>query len=180
MVEQQSKVLPLRPKKETQKASEKKWGKAVMKLGFNMIPALLLRGQRRLGLSPTQLAILLQLTDFWWEKDRIPFPSKQALSDRLGISPRQVQRHIAELEGAGLVKRIERTSFSHKGKSSNAYDLTGLVNASKNWLLNLRKLKKKQKIFVSKSNDGEESVSGLKIGFMRFSSMDRVSCFRHL
>jgi DNA-binding transcriptional ArsR family regulator len=127
MVEQLSKVLPLRPKKETLKASEKKWGKAVMKLGFNMIPALLLRGQRRLGLSPTQLAVLLQLTDFWWEKDRIPFPSKQALSDRLGISPRQVQRHIAELEEAGLVKRIERTSFSHKGKSSNAYDLSGLV-----------------------------------------------------
>ena len=42
MVKQQSNVLPLRPKKETLKASEKKWGKAVMKLGFNMIPALLL------------------------------------------------------------------------------------------------------------------------------------------
>lgn len=131
MPNRQSNVVPLPPKKMNIKASEKKWGKAVMKLGFNMIPALLLRGQKRLGLSPTQLAVLLQLTDFWWEKERNPYPSKQALSDRLGISPRQVQRHIADLEMAGFVERIERRSFSHSGKSSNAYDLSGLVERLK-------------------------------------------------
>ena len=71
-------------------------------------------------------AVLLQLTDYWWSQDRKPYPSKQALSDRLGLGPRQIQRYIAELETAGLVKRIERRA-AHRGKLSNEYDLSGLV-----------------------------------------------------
>ena len=39
---------------------------------------------------------------------------------------RQLQRHIAELERAGLVRRIERRA-PNKGKLSNEYDLSGLV-----------------------------------------------------
>jgi predicted ArsR family transcriptional regulator len=52
------------------------------------------------------------------------------LSDRLGLSPRQIQRHIAQLEAAGLVKRIERRA-AHRGKLSNEYDLSGLVERLK-------------------------------------------------
>ncbi len=101
-----------------------------MKLGFCMIPSLLLRAQQRLGLNPTQLAVLLQLADFWWEAGRKPFPSKQALSERLGLSPRQIQRHLADLESAGLISRIERRALN-KGKLSNEYDLSGLVEKLK-------------------------------------------------
>lgn len=123
------KVVELRPSKADQ-ISDKKWGKPVMELGFCIIPSILLRAQQRLGLNPTQLAILLQLTDYWWDKERKPYPSKQALSDRLGLSPRQIQRHIAEMETAGLVKRIERRAL-HRGKLSNEYDLSGLVERLK-------------------------------------------------
>lgn len=119
-----NKVVPLHPKE--LKKSEVKWGKAVMKVGFSMVPSLLLRAQQRLGLNPTQLAILIQLSDYWWDPERQPYPSKKTLSERLGISPRQIQRYIAELETAGLVKRIERRA-PHRGKLSNEYDLSGLV-----------------------------------------------------
>lgn len=122
-------IIPLHPVKATQ-ASERKWSKPVMKLGFSIIPSLLLRAQQRLGLSPTHLAVLLQLADYWWDEARKPYPSKKALSERLGIGPRQVQRYIAELEAAGLVTRIERRA-AHKGKLSNAYDLSGLVERLK-------------------------------------------------
>lgn len=97
-----------------------------MDLGFSILPSLIFRAQRRLGVSPTQLAILLQLSDFWWEKGRKPYPSKETLSERLNMGTRQFQRHIAELEKAGLVKRIERRA-AHGGKMSNTYDLSGLV-----------------------------------------------------
>lgn len=120
-----AKVIPLRPAKAA-KASEAKWGTAVMNLGFSIIPSLLLRAQQRLGLNPTQLAVLLQLCDYWWDEKRKPFPSKDALAQRLGLSSRQVQRHIADLEKADLVKRIERIG-RHGGKLSNTYDLSGLV-----------------------------------------------------
>ena len=119
-------VIPLRPRKETGRASEKKWGKGVIALGFCIVPSLLLRAQNRLGLNPTQLAVLLQLCDFWWEHERKPYPGKARLAERLSLSPRQVQRYIAELETAGLVKRVQRRA-PHGGKLTNIYDLGGLV-----------------------------------------------------
>lgn len=108
------------------RSSEEKWGRSVMALGFCIIPSLLLRAQRRLKLTPVQLAVLLQLADYWWENERKPWPSKQSLSDRLGISPRQVQRHLADLENMGLIVRNQRTGING-GKLSNEYDLSGLV-----------------------------------------------------
>lgn len=107
--------------------SADKWGAKVIALGFCILPSLLLRAQRRLRLSPTQLAVLIQLADFWWDAGRKPFPKKADLAQRLGLSERQVQRYIAELEEAGFVKRIERRA-SHRGKISNEYDLQGLVD----------------------------------------------------
>lgn len=113
-------------KAKTSRQSEEKWGVEVMDLGFCVLPSLLFRGQRRLGLNPTQLAVLLQLADFWWDPQRKPFPKKADLAERLSLSDRQVQRHIADLEAAGFVRRIERTR-SRRGKISNEYDLSGLV-----------------------------------------------------
>ncbi|RVJ37397.1 MULTISPECIES: helix-turn-helix domain-containing protein [Sinorhizobium] len=117
---------PASPAKVTKKASAEKWGQAVMDLGFCLVPSLLLRAQRRLNLNPTQLAVLLQLCDFWWDKERKPYPSKETLAQRLSLSERQVQRYIAELEREGFVRRIERRA-SNGGKLSNTYDLSGLV-----------------------------------------------------
>jgi len=117
---------PQNTKKETQQASEKKWGKEVMKVGFNIIPALLLRAQRRLGLNSTQLNLLLHLTDYWWSADRMPYPTIDTLGERMGLKHRQVQRIITELENAGLIRRVERFA-PHKGKMSNEYNLSGLV-----------------------------------------------------
>lgn len=108
-------------------ASSDKWGAKVIALGFCILPSLLLRAQRRLRLTPTQLAVLIQLADFWWDAGRKPFPKKADLAQRLGLSERQVQRYIAELEEAGFVKRIERRA-THRGKISNEYDLQGLVD----------------------------------------------------
>ena len=122
-------VIQLRPAKAA-KASEQKWGLAVMKMGFCIVPSLLLRAQRRLGLNPVQLAVLMQLCDYWWEEGRKPYPSKEALAGRLGIGARQVQRHIAALEEAGLVQRVERIG-RHGGKLTNTYDLSGLVKRLK-------------------------------------------------
>ena len=132
-------VVPLRTAKETGRASEKKWGEDVIALGFCIVPSLLLRAQNRLGLNPTQLAVLMQLCDFWWERERKPYPSKAVLAERLGLSPRQVQRHIADLETAGLVERVERRA-PHGGKLTNVYDLGGLVKRLKKLEPDFRKV----------------------------------------
>ena len=137
-------VIQLRPRRETGRASEKKWGKEVIALGFCIVPSLLLRAQNRLGLNPTQLAVLLQLCDFWWERERKPYPSKAVLAERLSLSSRQVQRYIAELETAGLVQRIQRRA-SHGGKLTNLYDLGGLVEKLKELEPDFRKVEENAK-----------------------------------
>lgn len=101
-----------------------------MKQGFCIIPSILLRAQQRLGLNPTQLAVLLQLCDFWWDPGRKPYPSKETIGERLGLSARQVQRYIADLETGGLLKRHDRYA-KNGGRLSNEYDLAGLVEKMK-------------------------------------------------
>ena len=123
------KVIPLRTEK-AHRASEKKWGVGVVRLGFVIVPSLLFRAQGRLGLSATQLAVLLQIAEYWWDPQRRAYPGTNALADRLKLSQRQVRRHIAALEGAGFLKRIERTA-AHRGKLTNEYDLAGLVEKLK-------------------------------------------------
>jgi hypothetical protein len=115
-------------KKSERRAFRDKWGKDVADLGFTMVPSLLFKAQQRLGLSSTQLVVLLQLADHWWDADRNPWPAKDLLSTKMGINPRQVQRVVADLETAGLVRRIDRY-LPKGGKTSNEYDLKGLVRA---------------------------------------------------
>lgn len=119
-----AKIIPIDAAK-ARRASERKWGKKVLERGFCIIPSLLLRGQRRLGLNSSQLALLLHLADFWWDVDRKPWPSKRSLGERLNLRPRRVQTIVAELEKAGFVRRVKRSD--HRGQRSNEYDLTGLV-----------------------------------------------------
>lgn len=118
--------LPRPAPKPTKRSFEAKWGKSVAAQGFCMLPALLLRAQRRLGLSPTQLAVIIQLCDFWWDDDKVPWPKKETIAQRLNLSEKQVQRVVRDLEQRGYVQRITRTT--RNGRTSNGYDLAGLVN----------------------------------------------------
>lgn len=90
------------------------------------MPTILFQAQHGLGLNSVQLCVLLQLTDFWWDQARRPYPSKKVLSEHIGLGERHIQRTIAELESAGFVRRIERTAPG-KGKVSNEYDVSGLA-----------------------------------------------------
>jgi predicted transcriptional regulator len=120
-----SKVVQINSAKKAKRSAADKWSEDVMSRGFVIIPAILLRGQRRLGLTPTQLAILLQLIDWWSDANKHPWSKKGHLAQRIGIGERQLQRQIAELEKAGFVKRVPR--ITRHGKGPNNYDLSGLV-----------------------------------------------------
>ena len=137
-----SNVVPLRQKAERE--SEKKWGRAVMDLGYSMVPSLIFRAQARLGLSPTQLVVMLHLADYWWHRAQMPFPSKAALAERMGLSERQIQRYLTELEKGGFIERVERFA-GHKGQQSNEYNMTGLVEKLKKLEPDFRQVKEQAK-----------------------------------
>lgn len=124
-VGQTATVVELNAKKAS-RASERKWTKPVMKLGFTILPSLIFRAQARLGLNATQLAVLLHLADFWWDQGRRPHPRLRTLADRLDLSTRQVGRVIDSLKKAGFVATEARNARGY-GRMSNYYDLSGLV-----------------------------------------------------
>lgn len=101
-------VVPLNPKQHPQatlKVLDQKWGKETMEANYTVLPSALLRGQARLGINATELAVLVHLIDHWWKADEMPWPSKRTLADRLRVGEKTIQRAIAHLEEEGLIKR---------------------------------------------------------------------------
>ena len=106
-------VEPIRKgESRTVSSTEKIWGKPVLKHGYAGIPSILIRAQARLGLSPTQMNIVVQLLDYWFDPQRPPFPSKKELAKRIGINPKTVQINIRALEDAGYIRREMRKTTS--------------------------------------------------------------------
>jgi predicted transcriptional regulator len=111
---------------EDKKESEKKWGKAVMSHGYCIFPSILLQAQARLGVNAQEMLVLLQLAEHWWKATSKVYPSKDVIAQRVGLSTKQVQRHIKRLEELKLVRRVERYT-SGGSRTSNEYDLSGVV-----------------------------------------------------
>src|SRR5436309_210924 len=103
------------------KVNERKWTKALMDAGWTVIPSVILERQQALGLTALDVNVLLHLARHWWEKDRLPFPSKKTIAECMGVSESTVQRRIASMEKQGLIKRTPRFSGKHQGQKSNAY-----------------------------------------------------------
>jgi DNA-binding MarR family transcriptional regulator len=111
------------------RANEKKWGLPLIKAGWCLLPTTILERQQALGLTATDVNILMHLVRHWWHADRLPFPSKRAIADCIGCHPSTVQRRIRSMEAAGFIKRVVRSDREH-GQRSNYYDLSGLVKAA--------------------------------------------------
>jgi len=107
-------------------STERIWGKAVASHGYAGVPNILMRSQARLGLSPLQFNIVVQLLEYWHDPSRPPFPSKEELAGRMGIKAKTIQTNIRALEKAGLVQR-ELRKTSADDWNSNIYHLDGLV-----------------------------------------------------
>ena len=125
--DQTSKVLNF-PKTGTKGApsQERIWGKAVVRHGYAGIPSVLIQAQSRLGITPLQMNIIIQLLDYWRDPDRRPFPSKKDLAGRINVTAKTIQNNIKALEEAGLIRReLRRTAAGDW--NSNIYHLDGLV-----------------------------------------------------
>jgi predicted transcriptional regulator len=124
-----SNVVSLPTAKAAKLRSEAKWGRQVMDQGFCILPSLLFRAQSRLGLKAAHLALILQLAEFWWYDDNLPWPKKETIAQRMGLKEKQIQRIARDLEQRGYIQRNSR--MTPHGQTSNSYDLSGLVKKLK-------------------------------------------------
>jgi DNA-binding transcriptional ArsR family regulator len=104
--------------------ADAKWTQKCGQHGYSVIPNILFYYTARLGISPAQQALLFQLLSRWWTGDGTPAISKARLAEGLGISERQVQRHLSALKKAGL---IEARFPNRPGRHPNEYTFHGLV-----------------------------------------------------
>lgn len=105
---------------------EDKWGHKSLEMGWTAIPTALFLLQKELNLSPIQFNVLLNILLHWWGKDW-PHPSQKSIANRIGMSPKTVQRAILSIEELGLIHK-QRTSREHrKYNGRNIYDLSPLI-----------------------------------------------------
>lgn len=105
-----------------------KYGEASI-AGFQAVPDLLLKNQAILGLSATDLVVLLNVLMHWWYPSQKPFPRSTIISARMGVSPRTVQRSINELEKAGLLARVKAEDRTYLDPAPLVARLTDLAKS---------------------------------------------------
>jgi len=116
-----------------QRINEKKWSKELISTGWTAVPNVIIEHMHELGLKPIDITILMQLSTYWWAAETLPHPAKGTIAKAIGITPRAVQRRIAEMEAKGLIKRIERRENGEgsDGSKPNLYDFSGLIEKAK-------------------------------------------------
>lgn len=85
---------------------EEKWG-AAGTAGFQAVPDMLLKYQQGLGLTATDMVVLLNVLMHWWYVDQKPFPRPTTIAKRMGVNVRTVQRSLYHMEELGLISRIK-------------------------------------------------------------------------
>ena len=106
---------------------EDKWSGDTLSFGWTALPISLLHHQRKLGLSPVGMNILLHLLSQWWQKENLPYPSQTSIAEKIGISTRTVQREILQMKKGGLLKITRTSVHDEKFLGHNLYDLSPLV-----------------------------------------------------
>lgn len=73
--------------------------------GFLAIPNILLKSQTYLGLTSTNMVVLLNVLAYWWYAEKKPYPRSTTIAKRMGLSPRAVQRSLRQLQALELLER---------------------------------------------------------------------------
>ena len=114
----------------TVRANEAKWG--ALWQPWVGIPTALIDAQADLSLKPLDLVILLHLVRRWWKVKGLPYPSKKAMAEAVGVDPATIQRSLRRMRRLNLITRQPRRN-DDGGYASSAYDLTNLVAALTAW-----------------------------------------------
>ena len=97
--------------------------------GFVQVPNVLLKYQAKLGLSPIELNILLDILVHWRyqdEPDKMPFPRASTIADRIGRKQRTVQRELKKLQDKQFIRRGP-TRDTGRGYRVKPIDISGLI-----------------------------------------------------
>lgn len=125
----------------------KKFGEASL-AGFQAVPDVLFKNQKKLGLSATDLTVLLNVLMHWWYVDKMPYPRATTIAGRMGVSGRTVQRSLSRLEALGfLLRETDESGLNCLNPAPLVARLNKLVKFDKDYL------------YRKALRDGEEGLS---------------------
>jgi len=101
-----------------------KWGVAAL-AGFQPLPDVLLLKQKELGLDAVDIIVLLNVTHYWWFRDRPPYLRTNLIAERMDVTGRTIQRVIKKLQEKGYIRREKWTD--EKGETYPAIFFDGLI-----------------------------------------------------
>nr|WP_170312190.1 DnaD domain protein [Paenibacillus sacheonensis] len=105
---------------------------AAMNGGSVAVPAGLLRAYRSIGLSDTEMMLMLQLMQYR-QVEGVDFPTPEQLADRLGILPKAAHGLLGRLMKEGLLA-IDEEVDPISGIGIERYNWTGFMIRSAEWL----------------------------------------------
>lgn len=101
-----------------------KWGE-LANAGFQILPDIILKQQKALGLNSADMVVLINLSSYWWYAEKRPFTRAKTIADRMGTDVRTVQRSLKKLQNLGLIEK-KNVSHSEYGEQK-VFDLQGLI-----------------------------------------------------
>jgi len=104
-----------------------RFGDPVLQAGFTAIPNLVLNHYAALDISPVEMMFTIHVFQHWWS-EKLPFPSLQAISQKMGVERRQARRYVQSLKEKGYLVVSERT-LPGLGKVASEYDFSPLIQA---------------------------------------------------
>lgn len=105
---------------------------AAMNGGSVVIPAGLLRAYKAIGLSDTEMLLMLQLL-MYRQLEQIDFPTPEQLAERLGVTPMAAHQLLGRLMKEGLLS-IDEEVDPVTGIRSECYNWDGWTLRSAEWL----------------------------------------------
>jgi DNA-binding CsgD family transcriptional regulator len=141
------------------KETRGRWPQSVMAQGYNSIPTIMFWGQAKLGVTPEEFNVLLQIISHWWIPGKQPFLSKEDLAQRMSMHPRTAQIHIAKLEKKGLLRRVKRVRYK-SGQAPNGFDLSGLVEKLEKMAPEFKKVSDQNKL---RRHKAEQSLGAKEV-----------------
>lgn len=111
-----------------------KWSPAIKQKGYTQVPNLLIKHQSDLGITSTEMVVILGLLMHRRTKKN-PYPSLSTLAGYGGKARNTVQGAARSLAAKGLIRRIFRGS-----NKTNEYDIMPLVERLESYTQPIGKL----------------------------------------
>ncbi|EDZ9869145.1 TPA: helix-turn-helix domain-containing protein [Klebsiella pneumoniae] len=103
------------------------WGRTILSSGWTTVPNELLKNQAELGISNSELVLIIHLISFMHSASAKIFPSIDSLAERMNQDRRTIQRTIQRLEDKGLIRKRVRSTGKYDIGLSNVYDISPLM-----------------------------------------------------